>query len=366
MLAAPHPDSAWASQMLEFKNARVYPPVKAELVQRAGVYTAEDKFVPQASMWRGVKQTLIPLSRRPETVTTLRGRWIWGGVFYPHFGHFLMESMSRLWAVHRAEGKIDGILWIPKGPYLPEDLKTFQKDLLRLFRVDLPIQIARAPTLVECLIVPGPGTGIGDISFGTDIFRHSIDEYFAHDIPADGHSKIYVSRSGLGIQGSGILGEEAIDRAMEADGYAIIRPESLSIEQQIAAYKAADLAVFADGSAAHLYAMVARNPQRSAIILRRKHWNSPIIKQVRGFTGSEAILIDAVHTVWEIRDDPTWLSLYWAALDLEQVGKQLRKAGFVSSAAAWKGLDRHVLQAVSELSRIGPISFVNSSDLKNY
>jgi hypothetical protein len=56
----------------------------------------------------------------------------------------------------------------------------------------------------------------------------------------------------------------------EAHGYTIIRPETMSLSRQIIAYNAVEELVFAEGSALHLYAPVARPDQRVFVIWRRK------------------------------------------------------------------------------------------------
>ena len=111
--------------LLTIDGAVVVPPDSSRMRQRAGVFDSGGKYLPEAEVWRnGRSMTLPPLSC-PDQCEQLQGRWLWAGSLYDHFGHFLIESFSRLWAVCGA-GQLDGILYIPKRIHRGSDLKQFR------------------------------------------------------------------------------------------------------------------------------------------------------------------------------------------------------------------------------------------------
>ena len=95
---APMPEGGWSTKIVELQNARIYPPEISHLRQPAGVAHANGDYCPEGALWRGWH----PITTEPETPTPtaeLKGRWLWGGMLWVHFGHFLAESTNRLWAL---------------------------------------------------------------------------------------------------------------------------------------------------------------------------------------------------------------------------------------------------------------------------
>jgi len=41
-----------------------------------------------------------------------KGRYLFCGFYFPHFGHFILESLSRLWAYERYKDRIDALIFL--------------------------------------------------------------------------------------------------------------------------------------------------------------------------------------------------------------------------------------------------------------
>lgn len=251
----PLPEGGWSEDIKVLKNAIVVPPVENGFVQPAGLLDRDGTYCEHGALWRKFR----PLTTEPEKPTAvskeLTGRWLWGGVLWAHFGHFLVESTSRLWALDKLDQPVDGILFIPKRPRAGEQTRSFQLDFISMMAPDLPVRVTGDPMKVEELVVPGQGFGLGLITAGTESFRTAVHNRFGRDIAPDGPEKIYLSRSALGLGKGGMLGEEHLEELLKSEGYEIFHPQQHSLETQIARYKAAKKIVAADGSAVHLFAM---------------------------------------------------------------------------------------------------------------
>lgn len=344
----PKPEGGWSEEIVTLKNAIVVPPVESGFIQPSGVLEADGAYCPHGALWRKFR----PLSTeptKPEKVgKTIKGRWLWGGVLWAHFGHFLVESTARLWALNNLDKPVDGILFIPKRPRVGEAVRGFHTDFVNLLAPGMPIQVATKPAQVEELIVPGQGFGLGLITAGTQKFRDAIHEGFAKDIAPDGPEKIYISRSALGLGKGGLLGEERLEELLAKEGYETFHPQQYDLATQIARYKAAKKVIAADGSAIHLYAMVGGPDQPVAIILRRKSTaNNLLASNVRHFCGTEPLLINALRTEWVKADGKQHSNrLSFGELDHSIVGQELSASGFVKKGADWPMLTEDERQEI--------------------
>lgn len=99
----------------------------------------------------GYKNT--PIAPQERVVSFLKGRWIFGGMLQNrHFGHFMIESLNRIWATEKL--RIDGILFYCRTP--DADVKSFVFNCLKEIVGDIEIIIIRVDTRVEELYIPTP------------------------------------------------------------------------------------------------------------------------------------------------------------------------------------------------------------------
>lgn len=343
----PLPEGGWSEEIRVLKDAIVVPPVENGFVQAAGVLDSRGDYCPHGALWRRHRPLTTEPAMPTGDVRDLAGRWLWGGVLWAHFGHFLVESSSRLWALDHLDQPVDGILFIPKRPRAGERTRGFQLDFFRMMAPDLPVRVVAEPTRSQELIVPGQGFGLGKITAGTSRFRSAIHKLFARDIQPDGPDRIYLSRSALGLGKGGMLGEERMEDLLQTEGYEIFHPQQHDLATQIARYKAARQVIAADGSAVHLYAMVGRPDQSVAMILRRQSLsNNLLADNVRHFCGTEPRVISALRTEWVRKSQKKSSRLSFGELDHASIGAELAQAGFISSNAQWPALSEAERQQI--------------------
>jgi FkbM family methyltransferase len=340
----PLPTEGWSRRIDRLDNAVVVPPADTDFVQPAGVLTRHGSYCPQGALWRNGR----PLTTRPPMpegdLPERAGTWLWGGVLWMHFGHFLVESASRLWALEGLEEKIDGILFVPKRPRKGSEVIGFQHDFARLMDAPAPLVCLDRAERVERLIVPGQGFGLGSLIEGTPEFRAAVAARFGRDVAAEGPEKLYISRSGLPAGRGNLIGEAELEEHLRAEGYTIYHPEKHDLIHQVATYKAAQRVIAAEGSALHLLAMVARADQQVAIVVRRPSGATRQLEQhLQSFAGISPLMVSTLTRSWK----PLGAAksrLWMGELDLPGVEAALAGGGFVSGGGVWPSLSAEVVQ----------------------
>ena len=282
-----------------------------------------------------------PIALTSSEMPKLNGSHIFGGMLQEHFGHFLTESIGRIWALKHLSSKFNSIVFyhrVPNGR-----IPRFVREIMEVLAPNIQINIILQPTIIEELAVPTHIEKNGML-YGHSVMQEAV--YPLKNIRSGTAKRLYISRSKLNLNDGGILFEELIENYLEAEGYVIIHPEKMTINEQIAAYNGAEELIFAEGSSLHLYSLVARPSQRIFIIWRRKiadHFGW----QIGTFGGPK-------HVYGELCIDslfvpPNGEVCARALLDFSDLSMQLYKNDFISSHL-WIPLPRHEIE--QEIGRL--------------
>lgn len=291
---------------------------------------------------------LPPELARPDQQR--RGTWVYGGILLNHFGHVLVETGARLWAVQKLMDQgvaLEGVLFqrkVADGGRARGRLPPTSNAFLSIFAPDLPIVCAETPEIVETLYVPDLGISPTPERFvGTQAQWAYFRDRAARVPGKAGPADIYVSRSAEGARG-GFLFEADLEAAMAAAGYLIYHPQRHSIPDQIATYRGARRLVSIDGSALHLAAAALQPDARVAILARREFFAWAIADQLRAAARCSAVVIDARGQTYnfagalasrkELATVKGWSSSF-VLPDFPRLGEGLLAAGFLDRAPAW-------------------------------
>ena len=305
----------------------------------AGLFDAQGQFLPSGDClrWANAPVTVEPEIDPSAPLTRLEGRYLYGGMLYGHFGHFLCESTARLWALARDQG-FDGVVWLPKVRlgHAAKLVKPYHSFFAALGFERIGLFAPQTNTVIESLIIPEQGFGIGDLSSGRPEYRDFMRKHLGANLAAEGAEKLYISRARLPGKRGSVLLEHLIEARLEAEGYTVFHPQDHSLAQQIAQYKAARQIVALDGSALHLAAMVMHPACKVAIINRGPSQNiDDYLRQFEAFTGTVPTRIDAVKSYWFYEGRRVVKRETHALLDFPALGRALAAAGF-RSATAWR------------------------------
>ncbi|MEW9918514.1 FkbM family methyltransferase [Marimonas sp. MJW-29] len=344
-LRPPQPSDAWTSEIVTLENAVVVPPAEQGFTQPAGVLSEKGAYQSTGALWRNGR-ALTTRPKMPKGDLPLReGTWLWGGVLWMHFGHFLVESTARLWALEHLGEKIDGVLFVPKRPRNGSEVTDFQRRLVAAMGTEADVACAGSPERVERLIVPGQGFGLGPMISGTDAFRKAMRDRLGKSITADGPEKLYISRSKLPAGRGNLIGETELEAHLSAEGYTIYHPQEHDIDHQIATYKAARKVIAAEGSALHLLAMVADHKTDVAMVVRRPSGATRNLQvHLESFMGKAPLTVSHLKRSWKplgAAKARTWKG----ELDMPLVQDSLATAGFIGKGGkTWSGLDPETVQ----------------------
>lgn len=276
-------------------------------------------------IYRHRRSRPLKLHQVQGPVSARSGRAIYAGAIGQDFGHQLTQSLGRLWAT--GEFPDAPLLFAATSPAFTV-LPGYFVQVIRKLGVTNPIELLGGPMTVEDLVVPQDLCNLHR--------RPSIAPAFAEwladrrpPVPPDRDLAIYVSRSGLALSRGQYLQERSLEDGLAVEGYRIVRPEALPIEEQIDLYLRAGRLIFADGSAVHLWSLFGHPDQRAALILRRP----PDPHMVRWFGGLPRLDL-SVHdnriADFSHRGGPSGKSA--ALLDIQALWSDLRQAGYHRSA----------------------------------
>lgn len=211
-----------------------------------GSYTARGQIDPETSLSRRYHPLLQHRMGQahkdfPMPVETLE-KAIFAGPLFAAYGHFLLESLARLWAAPSYSEC--PILWSVQTSDTAPTLLPWMIEILALLKLNNPIKLVSQPIAVRHLIVPAPGYEI-QYRFGP---THS---KFLAQIPwtPESGNKLWLSRAG--VEETYGTGRDELEKALIGDGWKIIKPETMSIKAQMDAFQRAERIAGEQGSALH-------------------------------------------------------------------------------------------------------------------
>jgi hypothetical protein len=268
----------------------------------SGVLYPDGRYCEMSKAWiRLAKATPPPSLAADEPVLDVPGTHLFAGHMRGHFGHFLVESTARLWALGRVGIRLDGILYLPyrgKAGPTARAIHAYGR-FFEILGIDVPVAVHGEVLRVERLVVPELGFGWGPRYAGSEEYRGFMRSRLSAAAEPEGGERLYVSRRLLGAQRGGVLSEEVIESNLARAGFEIFHPQKHPIETQIARYRAARTIVALDGSALHLAACVMEPDGHVAMVLRRSRANAQdYLTQFKAFCGIEPDVIDVIVRDW--------------------------------------------------------------------
>ena len=308
----------------------------------ASVFDGENNRIPEAISWITHKMyaTAPCPYPREDTIQDLPGTWLFGGRFNPHFGHFLCETLARLWALDFVDEPIDGVLFFPWSNNDAEKAESCFSSLSKIFNIDFNYKLCEQPYRAERLIVPPQGLGISRLMAGSPEMRQFILKHLERDMPPVDCKKLYISRGGqFGRDGRVFVGEEKLQELLQEEGYTIFSPEEHSWAEQLRHYLSADHIIGADGSAIHLVNYTGRTDLNLGVIRRRNTFDAyQLAKQARLFGVGNANVFDYLGRRWAFSGVRSAAFSLVPEIHFKRLCDDLKRQGFLSENANWSDL----------------------------
>lgn len=227
---------------------------------RLGAYDDDGLFIEGFRMLRASEASpLETLAAEPDE--TLQGTWIYGGVLRPHYGHFLLESLSRAWFLRQRPDL--PILW--HAAHGKSVLSPWHREVFALLGIpEGRLHIVLHPTRVARVLLPDPGCVI-------ERYLHPLQAkalgVFPAGCPIPGR-RVWLSRTRLPEGLARVEGEVALEAELASAGWTILHPQTLPVWRQLAAMAGVEEIAGFEGSAFHSLLLLEQPLSRITLIRR--------------------------------------------------------------------------------------------------
>jgi hypothetical protein len=237
------------------------------LRRQQGVFANDGRHIEKLSDRRGERFIWWPgseLRKKAEGADFLDyDSGVYGGTIYLHFGHFLLDSLSRIYPFLNKFGTIkgpiffhaqplDGEIDILSIPHIKGIFEYLSLDREKIVLVDRPIKVKNLE-YSDATFFDGI---FSSLSLGWNIESKKTEKR----IPYLSKKIAYVSRSKLKTGTSYISNSIDVDKLMEKKGFKVIFPETLSISEQISIFNEFDLLCGFPSSFFHLKTIAQSRP----------------------------------------------------------------------------------------------------------
>ncbi len=218
----------------------IYQPLRQTLFNGC-LYDAQKERIEASCVKRGITDTCLTQDSRQFTedahaLPIYEQPLLYLGHLLPHYGHFLLEFLSRWWPlIENVDETQHYLLHLrdPKAldrPYIRACLDALKIDRDKMIFFD-------QPTKLKQVVVPEPAFQIhSHIFIKYKELCGKVTEAIAGTKFNTTDQPLYVSRRLLSSDLSGFRGEEPIETFLSARGVRVIHPQMLSFEEQVRIY----------------------------------------------------------------------------------------------------------------------------------
>jgi capsular polysaccharide biosynthesis protein len=185
------------------------------------------------------------------------------GAIWPHYGHFVTDGMSKLWAIDRVPDL--PLLMQARPPVRSHGCNYIDEVHARLKLVERGLLMPSRPTLFRKVLAAKAA------------FQHTFRLYDCHQNPhlkvadsilaedgaaASGPKKVYLTRSRLKARERKANEEVELERRLRKEGFEIVAPEQVAFADQVRMFNSAQWVAGMIGSAFHTCLFARPNPDR--------------------------------------------------------------------------------------------------------
>lgn len=216
-----------------------------------GVQDTNGSFVHSAALKRIYEDGSSYTTQNPETVSKAQhifDKGFFAGSLDHRYGHFLLESLSRMYA--RSRFPQHRVLWSARSDVAQHGFQRWQSDLIDLLGIAGPHVLISEPTKVRELVIVPPGY----------VIQHEFTEEqqdFLATVPwrPERGVKTWLSRRGQARRSFPLMIE--FEKILQSEGWTIVEPELLSLHEQLALYARSERIAGLLGSALHSLILLA-------------------------------------------------------------------------------------------------------------
>lgn len=246
------------------KNATILPLRKDPALQfgRGGVMDENGNFVPESAI-----PLRVDLGYPVENARYRDEKVVYCGYLIDHWGHFLIEAVTRLWYFLEGDESVDKYVFFLEE-HNQREITGNYRIFLELLKIWDKLELITEPTTYREVIVPE--LGIQCRQSYTPKLVKVFDTVAENVIPRpdwETPKKIFYSRSQFKKGIPYEFGFEATDDFFRKNGYTILYPEKVPLDRMIHYIRNAEVVASLSGSLPHNM-LFARNGQKLEIVER--------------------------------------------------------------------------------------------------
>lgn len=225
--------------------------------------------------------------------TRLDGKTLYGGYIRLKWGHFITESLARMWAL-REVSQFDNVMFFADGDY--DKLSGNYAIIFKLLGIEEKVKIFREAVRVENLLVPEIGYE-HDCYYSdrqAEVYHHIARSALDIDVDIKKTEKIFLSRSSAAGATKNGINLQALENYFHANGYTIVRPD-ISLVELIHLMNHADEIATISGTPAHNYAFILRPESIRLYIIERHAWVNVFQLSLNKMLNLPTVNIDAYY-----------------------------------------------------------------------
>lgn len=244
------------------------------------------------------------------------GNTLYGGVYHPIWGHFLVNTMARIWYYFSPDREhIDRIVFVSDNRSVDNLAGGNFRQFVELAGLSDRIEIVNRPATFEKLIVPDQA--LSHLTYSKEFMRvfdivksKALEGYTKEDYP----DKIFLTRSRLKNSHANEINCEILDQFFSDNGFVVLSPEKMTLIELIRHFHSADRIASICGTLAHNFLFA---PSTSEFIIVERHgfineWQMTCNLSI----GIDPTLVDAHYQPMQ-SDSIGFLFLYQATKELE-------------------------------------------------
>lgn len=230
---------------------------------QGGVLDSQGNYVQESGLPLrfGGSYQINEIEKRDETV-------VYCGMFMKHWGHFLVEVVSRLWYfLEHDDGRSKYVFVVEENKV--EEIKGNYLRFFQLIGIADRLEFINRPICFKQVIVPD--LGYCRMKYYSNQYKNIFDTVAKNAMDTkplvNRTSKIYFSRGHFQKAVGSEIGSDFLDHYFELNGFTILYPEELTLEEMICYIRNADVCATPSGTLPHNY-LFAQDKKKTIVVER--------------------------------------------------------------------------------------------------
>lgn len=224
---------------------------------------------------------------------------VYCGYLARQWGHFLIESVSRLWYCFEDHTDIDKFIFITDSN-ASTDISGNYKEFLELLGIWKKVELINHP--IEYKKVYIPELGYSRKNYYSEeylhIFNHVTEQALIKCSLQDSAKRVFLSRGRFSKAKKMEVGLELLDHYFETNGYKLLYPEQLSLSNMIYYLNNAEICAAESGSLPHNFLFLQYN--KNCVIIERQTTVNEIQANIDLIRDLNVTYIDGHFTIYPV------------------------------------------------------------------